>query len=121
VSGESPELGGDGIYSEPRWFGAKCWKRWLVDGEPAYLEESVYLIRATTEEEAELIASEKAKPDVDSFENECGERVDIVLEGVASVYDSAVPRLRSGSEVFSQLYEVEPDGSIDWAWREETE
>ncbi|HSH61459.1 MAG TPA: DUF4288 domain-containing protein [Acidimicrobiales bacterium] len=94
----------------------KVWKTWSVAGTDAYVEESVYVVRAPDAESAQHLAVEAARRDAGGFLNEEGEAVDIQVSTASTAYDMKTTRLRGGCEVFSQLFEVGDDGVINWDW-----
>ncbi len=102
--------------SGPRWFGVKVWKTWLVAGTDAYVEESIYVVRAPDSASAQHQAGQAARRDAIGYLNEEGEAVDIHVSRISTAYDMKTTRLTSGLEVFSQLFEVSDDGVIDWDW-----
>jgi hypothetical protein len=99
--------------SDPRWFGVQLWKRWLVDDELSGVEEAIVLIRAESADAARSQALAAAAATESEYTNVDSQKVTIRVGSVSAVWDTGVGRLRSGLEVFSQVYEVTSSGDID--------
>jgi hypothetical protein len=96
-----------------RWFAVKVWMTWRVGDAPLdHVEERIYLVRATSTDEAHTKGHKRAARANRTFENELGETVTISLASVDSVYDTWAARVSDGFEVFGQVFELE-DGEID--------
>lgn len=104
------------VESGQRWFGVRVWKTWAVSDEVSHLEESIYLVKAPTEEDARQGALQAATRDESDFLNELGEPVKIRVHEVGFVFDPHQARLTSGSEVFSLLHELDDDGRFGFAF-----
>ena len=98
--------------SGPRWFGVKFWKTWAVDGEIGHVEETIYIVRANDAAQAEASGWRAARRDDDDFLNEDGEPVQIRVRKLDHVWDMRESRIRSGNEVFGELFELDDDGGV---------
>src|SRR4051794_31535054 len=96
-----------------RWFGVKFWKTWAVNGEVGHVEEAVYMVRAENTVDAEAAGWRAARRDDDDFVNDDGDPVQIRVAKLDYVWDMKESRLRSGTEVLGQLFELDDDGEID--------
>jgi hypothetical protein len=103
------------VWSEsgPRWFGVKFWKTWAVNGEVGHVEEAVYVVRAENVADAEAAGWSAARRDDNDFRNEDGELVQVRVAKLDYVWDMKASRLRSGTEVLGQVFEVDEDGTIN--------
>ena len=87
------------VDDKPHWFSVKVWKTWAV-GDAAHdaVEESVYLVRAASTDEAAEEGLRAARRDDNDFLNEEGEQVRIRASHVDYVDDLHVNRWRHGLE-----------------------
>jgi hypothetical protein len=98
------------------WFGVRVWKTWAVQEQVGHLEEAIYLVKASAEQEAREFALRAASRDESDFLNELNEPVKVRVYKVGHVYDLHKARLNSGAEAFSLLYELDEEGDFDFGF-----
>ncbi|MDP9387815.1 MAG: hypothetical protein M3Q48_07760 [Actinomycetota bacterium] len=107
----------DPVRDGERWFGVKFWRTWSLAGEdPCFLEELVLAVPATSLDEADRRATELAVAANTDVVNDRGELVHVRTVNRDYVYDtlSATVVTLEDREVFGQLFELNPDGSVEF-------
>jgi hypothetical protein len=107
----------DPVRDGERWFGVKFWRTWSLAGEdPCFLEELVLAVPATSPDEADRRATELAVAADTDVVNDRGELVHVRTVNRDYVYDtlSATVVTLEDREVFGQLFELNPDGSVEF-------
>ncbi|HET7488219.1 MAG TPA: hypothetical protein VFJ85_09840 [Acidimicrobiales bacterium] len=116
---DDPFLPPSGLYlneDEERWFGVKVWRTWTVGDEDRFVEEVILVVQAHGAEEARTRATDIAlRNDVDEV-NDNGETVHVRTVNVDYVFDTHSSTLvsRAADEVFGQLFELNPNGTVEW-------
>lgn len=99
-----------------RWFGAKVWRTWTAGDDDRFFEEVVLVVRARSKEGAGERATELAIAADTDVVNDAGELLHVRTVNLDHVFDVHSPTVidRYGSEVFGQLFSLNPDGSVEF-------
>ncbi|MDP9387813.1 MAG: DUF4288 domain-containing protein [Actinomycetota bacterium] len=115
--GDLPDEPEPVVGDDERWFGVKFWRTWSVgDDDPQFLEEIVLVVRATSPDEAGRRATELAVAADAEVVNDRGELVHVRTVNRDYVFDTHSDTLITLDdwEVFGQLFELNPDGSVEF-------